>query len=551
MPTCIISSVVAQDMKNNTKISKKIFLTLIILGFCLSFVGLFAVAQEVEIEYPEVEGAETPRSVKTFLPDYIKYLFNLAIIIAGLVAFASLIYGGFRYLASAGNPTALSDARDQITAGILGLLLLLGAYLVLITINPQLIILKVGEITVNKGVILYTSGATCPGGADPGAAGYEEGVDYMRYTRSTSSLRDLIGGDPPARSVQSIYFFNGNEELEVTAYDKEDFDDRAGNALVFSWVSRGDCVHIGPPFVVTEVKSIQLTWKIPGVYLYAEDNCKTELSGPVLYVGNTADFGDFHDKAMSYKIYPWIKKTRACDTSKPGCSTPDQCLAKPIECLTLETDQATAKFGFILHEHSNFEGDAEAFFGSNNPGSTSNPPCRNLKAGNGGKVQCEPNNNRNESYCREHVNELIAWDPTNPVIRPRASAITIFKQLMLGENVNGNGVTLYSNFNYNEQGGSDPDLQCGPFRPTLEPKWVDKNASPACALIFEGGCGFGAGGGGCASSIRVDGTFIAVLFRNDGRGDVFTGPGDPRLKDNHIGDDRAKYMLVIPISPNQ
>ena len=101
---------------------KKIFFILILVSFCFLVLSNLALAQKTEEIYPKVLGAERPTTVKTLLPDYIKYLFNFAIIIAGLVAFASLIYGGFRYIASAGNPTALSDARDQITAGILGLL---------------------------------------------------------------------------------------------------------------------------------------------------------------------------------------------------------------------------------------------------------------------------------------------------------------------------------------------------------------------------------------------------------------------------------------------
>ncbi|GAI38764.1 unnamed protein product, partial [marine sediment metagenome] len=50
------------------------------------------------------------------------------------------VYGGFLYLISAGAPVKMIAAKDQITGGILGLVILLSSYLILTTINPQLAI---------------------------------------------------------------------------------------------------------------------------------------------------------------------------------------------------------------------------------------------------------------------------------------------------------------------------------------------------------------------------------------------------------------------------
>lgn len=68
------------------------------------------------------------------------YQFGLGI--AGLAALASIVYGAFKYVLSAGNIVEQKDARDQITQAILGLVLLFGSYLILKTINPQLVRLK-------------------------------------------------------------------------------------------------------------------------------------------------------------------------------------------------------------------------------------------------------------------------------------------------------------------------------------------------------------------------------------------------------------------------
>src|SRR3990170_26235 len=113
---------------------KKIVKILFAFFFFL-FIGIsasMALAQQrpLEVDYPPVFG-EKPSTIKTPLPDYLRYIFNFSILIAGLIAFGSFIYGGFRYVSSVGNPTALSDARERIFASILGMVILLSSYLIL------------------------------------------------------------------------------------------------------------------------------------------------------------------------------------------------------------------------------------------------------------------------------------------------------------------------------------------------------------------------------------------------------------------------------------
>jgi len=121
------------------------FLISIFLFGTLAFV--LAEERELEVQYPTVPGAITPTTVEgTQLPDYVKYIFNFAIIIAGAVAFGVITWGGIRWLTSAGDPSKLKDAKDQIFAAFLGLIILLSSYLILTTINPQLVIFEVEEL---------------------------------------------------------------------------------------------------------------------------------------------------------------------------------------------------------------------------------------------------------------------------------------------------------------------------------------------------------------------------------------------------------------------
>ncbi|MCH8741347.1 hypothetical protein IH779_00315 [Patescibacteria group bacterium] len=498
------------------KYFKKILCILVFVSFWFLVFGGLVLAQELEQIYPQVPRAETPTTVKTLLPEYIQFLFNFALIIAGFVAFISLVYGGLRYLASAGNPTVMSDARSQITAGILGLLILITAYLFLIQLNPQLVTLTIEKKEFAKGVILYTN-LGCPGNANPEAAGLVVDKDFLRVRGSMSSLGDpAVGGFN--NKTKSIYFYSSNNELQVKIFGEGFYGpEPAGENPV--WDSEKDAAPYpfssGDCFAVPSAsKSIQLIWKLPGVYLFTDTECK---ENPKLFVTDIADLGDFTDKAKSMKI---VSKTRI--TCGFGSTDPifDACNNHPdglIQCADLATYtncQKTVpvdKFGAILYEDNNFRHDAEVFFGGSTE--TWSPQCITL---NDGGEPC--GNNMFSSFCQNTVGTSV-------------SSIAVFKQWM-GNEISPGGVALYEheNLNLDENG-----LACGMYVSQVieKPRWItDCSVFPPNQV----------------SSIKIEGNYIAVLFRDDGRGQVFRKTV-LRLKDQHIGDNQTKFMLVIPISP--
>ena len=126
------------------------FITATILSLLLILAGGFVFSQSgtryLEIDYPIIDG-ESPTSTKTFLHTYIKYIFNLAIIVCGLITLAVIVRAGAQYTASRGNPSSLRDARDRIVCGIVGLLILLSSYVILSTINPKLVVFNFNPLT--------------------------------------------------------------------------------------------------------------------------------------------------------------------------------------------------------------------------------------------------------------------------------------------------------------------------------------------------------------------------------------------------------------------
>lgn len=129
------------------KKSKLFFFFLLLLVFVLGASFIFA-QRELEVEYPTVPGVEVvPKTVEgTILPDYVRYIFNFAIWIVGALAFGALVYGGIKYLTSAGSPIKMREAKDRIFAAFLGLIILFSSYLILTTINPQLVIFEVSGL---------------------------------------------------------------------------------------------------------------------------------------------------------------------------------------------------------------------------------------------------------------------------------------------------------------------------------------------------------------------------------------------------------------------
>ncbi len=85
-----------------------------------------------------VPAAPTLLGVSTFA-DLIGVIFNYSFQILGVVIFITFVWSGFMWLTSGGNPGTIGKARSKMTSAILGGILLLSSYLILNTINPDLV----------------------------------------------------------------------------------------------------------------------------------------------------------------------------------------------------------------------------------------------------------------------------------------------------------------------------------------------------------------------------------------------------------------------------
>ena len=79
---------------------------------------------------------------------FISRLYQFGLMVVGLAAFGSIVWGALQYILAAGNVGKVEDAKEIIQQAIYGILLLLGAYLLLYTINPELVNLRNPKLEV-------------------------------------------------------------------------------------------------------------------------------------------------------------------------------------------------------------------------------------------------------------------------------------------------------------------------------------------------------------------------------------------------------------------
>ena len=252
--------------------------TVIVLLFVVAglTIGVFTLAErKLEITYPSFNLANAPTTVKTLLPDYLRYIFVFAIGISGFIIFGVMIMAGFRYFASSGNPTATQDAKKQIFSAFGGMTLLFLSYLILKTINPQLVTINVPSLGTETKAVVITSqfdrearlkvsnanlsdfGTTVPGGTDGGAV----------------SLR-----------LEHVTF----DQVDIYVYSQANY---AGTKQKIT--TQGVL-----PF---RALSIEIGWKLKGVYLFSKENYQGDLR---IFTASQDTLPDFNDKAQSISFIP-------------------------------------------------------------------------------------------------------------------------------------------------------------------------------------------------------------------------------------------------------
>ncbi len=90
--------------------------------------------------------------VFTGLTDYVNLAYNWLVGAVGILVVISLMYGGVLWMTAGGNASNISKAQDIMRNALIGLGLVLGSYLILSTINPELVELRPIRLAKQKAI---------------------------------------------------------------------------------------------------------------------------------------------------------------------------------------------------------------------------------------------------------------------------------------------------------------------------------------------------------------------------------------------------------------
>lgn len=140
----------------------------------------------------------TGKMNSTLLARYIKAFYDYGITIAGILATIVLMAGGVVWLVSGGDSGKIGQAKELITGSIVGMLILVCAWIILNTVNPNLVKLEAIKTTVikkvatccdpTKGGVLMDKEGNCTSGSK--CQGSEKCEPDMNKTPTTYSCVD-------------------------------------------------------------------------------------------------------------------------------------------------------------------------------------------------------------------------------------------------------------------------------------------------------------------------------------------------------------------------
>jgi hypothetical protein len=105
------------------------------------FLNIFSTPEALAYTLAETVGSATAGTdvATSGTGSYFEQLFYFLLGAAAVLAVLKIVMGGLKYIYSSMSPPALEDAKADINAAIFGLILALASYLILYTINPNLL----------------------------------------------------------------------------------------------------------------------------------------------------------------------------------------------------------------------------------------------------------------------------------------------------------------------------------------------------------------------------------------------------------------------------
>lgn len=334
---------------------KKIGLVFILILFLLFSFASFSFA--VEIQYPRIPNAPNINQNIVTLPNYILYWFYFSIYISGILGLGVFIYGGLLYLTSAGNPARMADAKDKMFNAIIGIVIILASYLILNTINPQLVILNTPNEQELRNLGFSTAGI----------------IIYDKIDCADDANKYHLSSDTPLLDRTSVG--NNSKSLKIGIdpscidkfifYKEENYNGESHIVLPCS--TKGCCKNITN--LGFSPKSLKIIWKedqVPGIHIYANSGCKINdptkdveihSNNSLITLSKTKSFKIIGDASSYYTIFhtksDFSGKCTIIESPPNNCSSLSQNF-KSVDIFSKNTSPWGA--GIALFSDTNFNG---------------------------------------------------------------------------------------------------------------------------------------------------------------------------------------------------
>jgi hypothetical protein len=189
--------------------NKNIFFTLVIGFIFILFLANFALAQNTtnsaqntsqnNSDVNKVNGNPMPNLKAQNPGEFLKNIYVFAMLIGGFLAFGAIVYGGIKRASARDNANQVKDSEEWIKNAIIGLILLFGAYILLNTINPNLLRLDLPElkevkIEASSSTNFYESAGASGGLSDSDARNLlkQNGIDVKTTNTTLQGIKQGV-----------------------------------------------------------------------------------------------------------------------------------------------------------------------------------------------------------------------------------------------------------------------------------------------------------------------------------------------------------------------
>lgn len=144
-----------------------------------------------------------PKTCVADFTEYVSWFYRFFAGVVGMLAAVMVLYGGYQWMTAGGNASHVQQAKTTMYSSLIAIVLTLGTYLILNTINPQLTNLSVRGITNVKQI-----GETC------------SSMARSRFPKSVDSQSDVYacGKEVKTTDGTTCIWDVANEENQVCRY---------------------------------------------------------------------------------------------------------------------------------------------------------------------------------------------------------------------------------------------------------------------------------------------------------------------------------------------